>query len=331
MSLQQSFRLTRAVAQRSRGSASCCSLAGERCEGLQTRILPTQSRQRDQRSSHSTLASLRTPFLSTAIVCTSTSVLRSPASLLPSPTHVPVRHYDRQKYLKQKKALKAKQNQEDITLEDGLEVFRKYCLGENRLFSAHVQVLRQEEGQRPIRGDVALPNQVSAEDKAITLVFATGEAADEAKRLGAHIVGGKELIEEIKAGKLDFDKVLSTKEMFPAVIEIARILGPKGLMPSPAKGTVSDDISSMMSSLRAVTKFEVDPDGFIHMEIGKTSWSDDKLLDNIKAFVAAVVSVRPPKTDATKFIQSVSISAKYTAGVNLPLKPFKALSGTAKK
>ncbi|KND02696.1 ribosomal protein L1 [Spizellomyces punctatus DAOM BR117] len=243
----------------------------------------------------------------------------------PGPTLVStVRHYDRKRYLREKKRLKAQQNQEDVSFEEAFSVFRTYCLGEDRVVSAHIQVHRQE-GTRTVRGEVNLPTQVSADDKSVILVFAKGEQAEEAKKLGAHIVGAEELIEEILADKVAFDKVLSTKAMFPEVVKIARVLGPKGLMPSPAKGTVSDDIPKMMSALRASSKFEVDADGFVHLEIGKTAWRDEDVFENIRALLTAILSVRPPKTDANKFIESVNISAKYTPGLKLPLKPFKAM------
>ncbi|KAJ3175518.1 hypothetical protein HDU87_006181 [Geranomyces variabilis] len=262
---------------------------------------------------HSTLLPPRTTTTTTPLFA------RQSPSLL-----VATRNYDRKRYLKEKKKLKAQQNQEDITFADAAAVFRKYCLGEDKVVSAYVQVPRIEEGQRPVRGEVALPVQVSDEDKSIILVFAKGAQAEEATRLGAHIVGSEDLIQEILAGKVQFDKVLSTKDMFPQVIKIARVLGPKGLMPSPAKGTVSDDISTMMSSLRAVTKFEASSDGFIHLEVGKTSWSDDDIFKNMRALVSTVLSSRPSKTDANKYIEAISIAAKYTPGLKLPLKPFKA-------
>ncbi|TPX62523.1 hypothetical protein PhCBS80983_g00257 [Powellomyces hirtus] len=269
-------------------------------------------------------ASLRPPAraqTSPALVLSSLSYILAPCAPLRLSS---IRNYDRKRYLKEKKKLKAQQNQEDITFSDAAAVFRKYCLGEDKVVSAHIQVPKHEEGQRPVRGEVSLPVQVSSEDKSIILVFAKGAQAEEATRLGAHIVGAEELIQDILAGKVTFDKALSTKEMFPQVIKIARVLGPKGLMPSPAKGTVSDDIPTMMSSLRAVTKFEVDADGFVHMEVGRTSWQDDDLFKNMRALVSTILSARPAKTDANKYIEAINISAKYTAGLKLPLKPFKA-------
>ncbi len=139
------------------------------------------------------------------------------------------------------------------------------------MVQVHVQLERGESGSKPIRGEVTLPKQLTSgedgapADKSIILVFAKGAHAERAKELGAHIVGSEDLIAEVLAGNVKFDKVLSTKEMFPHVIKIAKLLGPKGLMPSPARGTVSDDIETMMASLKASTKYSMDEDGVIHL------------------------------------------------------------------
>lgn len=161
-----------------------------------------------------------------------------------------------------------------------LLLLKIYCLGESRAVQAHIQLEKGESGSKPVRGEVTLPKQISSSeaaadgssssgsaDKSIILVFAkAGPHATLAKQLGAHIVGAEDLIADVLSGNVvKFDKVLSTKEMFPHVIKIAKLLGPKGLMPSPARGTVSDDIETMMASLKASTKYEMDEDGFIHL------------------------------------------------------------------
>ncbi|KAJ3049607.1 hypothetical protein HK097_009426 [Rhizophlyctis rosea] len=188
--------------------------------------------------------------------------------------------------------------------------------------AAHVQVPAPTEGVRPLRGEVALPKGLSSEDTSVILVFAKGAQAEEAKKLGAHIVGAEELIQEILADRVKFDKVLSTREMFPQVVKIARVLGPKGLMPSPAKGTVSDDLPAMMANLQATSKFEVDQHGYVHLDIARTAWTDSEILTNITTFVKAVRAARPPKTDESKFVESINISAEYAPGLKLPPQIF---------
>ncbi|RKO83100.1 ribosomal protein L1-like protein, partial [Blyttiomyces helicus] len=178
------------------------------------------------------------------------------------------RVHDRVTQYYQEQAAKAAASQDDITLPVALETFKTYCLGQDLPVVGHIVVGTPADANKPIRGQVDLPIPVALDQKKreVLLVFAEGEQAEEAKRLGAHIVGGPELIPQIVEGKLQFDRVLSTRAMFPAVVNIARILGPKGLMPSPARGTVSDSIASMMTN-RAVmtTKFEADSDNVIHI------------------------------------------------------------------
>ncbi|KAJ3033724.1 hypothetical protein HDV00_005874 [Rhizophlyctis rosea] len=239
----------------------------------------------------------------------------------------PIFSYDRYHRLKREENEKEENLRETrIGFDECFDVFREYCLGEDKIVAAHVQVPKPEAGSRPIRGDIKLPKPMSADDQSVVLVFAKGAQAEEAKRLGAHIVGGDELIQEIVAGNVTFDKALSTKEMFPQVVKIARILGPKGLMPSPAKGTVSDDLPTMMNSLSATSKFEADENGYIHLEIARTGWTNDQVFQNLKAFVTAVQGTRSSKADEEPdaFIESINISSEYVPGLRLPKQQFRA-------
>ncbi|KAJ1341824.1 hypothetical protein BSLG_003597 [Batrachochytrium salamandrivorans] len=184
-------------------------------------------------------------------------------TFLASPAVVAVvdarRCYDKLKYRKEQRLIKKKRNQDDITFGHAFSVFQKYTLGQDLPVTAHIKVRLPEGSFKPLRGEVNFPSRVGQIAKSIVLVFATGEQAAEAKRLGADIVGGDELIQDVSLSlswtiNSLFDRCLSTKDMFPKVIKIARKLGPKGLMPSPAKGTVSDDISEMMTSLQGKYK-----------------------------------------------------------------------------
>eukprot|EP00842_Homolaphlyctis_polyrhiza_P005482 jgi/Hompol1/5935/HPOL_004791-RA len=224
------------------------------------------------------------------------------------------RGYDRYKYRAKKRLLKQKLNQDDIEFPFAFSVFKSYTLGQELPVTAHIKVPSSESGSKPLRGDVTLPHQVGEQSTSRVLVFATGEQAEEAKRLGATYVGGDDLIKEVLEDRVQFDRCLSTKEMFPKVIKIAKKLGPKGLMPS----TVSDDLSQMMASLRGSTKLEPTPNGFINLEIGKSTWTPEDVEANIRALVNAVIAMRPSKTDASRFVQDISISGPHTAGVKLP-------------
>ncbi|KAJ3269085.1 hypothetical protein HDV01_001893 [Terramyces sp. JEL0728] len=132
---------------------------------------------------------------------------------------------------------------------------------------------------------VALPHSIEM-DKPKILVFATGKDAELAKELGADIVGGVELLDQITQNQLQFDRCLSTKQMFPNVVKIAKILGPKGLMPSPAKGTVGDDLRKMMGETNSTIKLEIRDQ--LDMLIGSTAWDNEKLESNIKEVMKTV-------------------------------------------
>ncbi|KAH6561284.1 hypothetical protein BASA62_009893 [Batrachochytrium salamandrivorans] len=252
-------------------------------------------------------------------------------TFLASPAVVAVvdarRCYDKLKYRKEQRLIKKKRNQDDITFGHAFSVFQKYTLGQDLPVTAHIKVRLPEGSFKPLRGEVNFPSRVGQIAKSIVLVFATGEQAAEAKRLGADIVGGDELIQDILDDKLTFDRCLSTKDMFPKVIKIARKLGPKGLMPSPAKGTVSDDISEMMTSLQGSTKFDLDSNGMVQIEIG----TDNKVEANLKALVDAVIKSKPSKQDASRFVETINISCPHTPALLLPnsrfvAKPRKKLS-----
>ncbi|XJO73112.1 hypothetical protein BDV3_004137 [Batrachochytrium dendrobatidis] len=240
------------------------------------------------------------------------------------------RCYDKVKYRREQRKIKQKLNQDDITFDHAFSVFQTYTLGQDLPITAHIKIAHSESG-KPIRGEVMFPHQVGQLEKPVVLMFATGKQAEEAKQLGVDIVGGDELIEQIMEDKITFDRCLSTSEMFPKVIKIARKLGPKGLMPSPAKGTVSDDLPAMMASLHASTKFELGSNNMIQVEVGRALWKESEVEANIKSLIGSIMKSRPSKQDVNGFVESISISAPHTAGMKLPNskfipKPPKALS-----
>ncbi|KAJ3121022.1 hypothetical protein HK098_004062 [Nowakowskiella sp. JEL0407] len=239
-------------------------------------------------------------------------LLNSPVSFVSSQ-----RFYDREKYKQQKLLQKAKRNQEDITFEKALQVFRPYCFDHDLPITVHVK-LNKEDFVMSVKGDVVFQHVEGlrgATSDDVILVFAKGEHAEVARQNGAQIVGGEELIPQIEAGGLSFTRCLATRQMFPHVVKIAKILGPKGLMPSPARGSVSDDIAGMMKTLKATSKFAMDDDEYVHMEIGRTGWPDEKIYgelnfslfailpinhalpDNISTLLTAIQAARPSKSD----------------------------------
>ncbi|TPX42480.1 hypothetical protein SeMB42_g01458 [Synchytrium endobioticum] len=251
-----------------------------------------------------------------------------------------IRHYDKRHYKKQKRALRASRNQENVAFADVMHTFRTYCLGEARPITLHTQLAKpddasSEKSQRVIHGEVTLPHPIQSGATTASgriLVFARDDAAEKAKQLGAAIVGAEELFPQIQEGLLTFDKVLCMKDMYDLVIrEVARYLGPKGLMPTPKKGTVGENLDEMFRTLSLVTKYEADQDNMISVIVGNTSWIDKDVFDNSNSLLQSILQSKPSKTNVSEFIQSIVYSAPRAPGVILPLKPFNLVSESSKK
>lgn len=166
-----------------------------------------------------------------------------------------------------------------------------------------------------VRGVVAMPNGLGKSVR--VAVFAKGAKAEEAKKAGADVVGENELIEQIQAGKIDFDVCIATPDMMGAVGKVAKVLGPKGLMPNPKLGTVTMDVTAAVKAAKAgQVEFRADKGGIVHAGLGKSSFSDEALIQNIKAFVSAVNKAKPPTTKGAYFKKATLSS---TMGVGLKL------------
>jgi large subunit ribosomal protein L1 len=148
------------------------------------------------------------------------------------------------------------------------------------------------QADQNIRGVVSLPNGTGKKVK--VAVFARDKKADEAKKAGAQIVGAEELIETISKGELDFDKVIATPDMMALLGKVAKVLGPKGLMPNPKLGTVSEDVATAVKNVLAgQVEFRADKAGIIQATVGKASFAEEKLVENIKAFMDALNKAKP--------------------------------------
>ena len=166
-----------------------------------------------------------------------------------------------------------------------------------------------------IRGAVVLPHGTGK--KVRVAVFAKGAKADEAKAAGADIVGADDLAEEIKNGNTDFDMVIATPDMMALVGKVGRILGPKGLMPNPKTGTVTADISKAVSNAKSgQVNFRVDKKGNIHAPIGKASFSQDKIRDNMLELVKTINRLKPSSAKG-KFIRGGALSLTMSPAVKL--------------
>jgi large subunit ribosomal protein L1 len=166
-----------------------------------------------------------------------------------------------------------------------------------------------------IRGSVVLPNGTGKTVR--VAVFAKDEKIDEAKAAGADLVGGAELIEDIQAGKLDFDIVISTPNMMGVLGKVARILGPKGLMPNPKTGTVTMDVAQAVKNAKGgQVNFRVDKKGNIHAGIGKISFSKEAITENFTTFIATINKAKP-STAKGRYISNAAISLTMSPSMKL--------------
>jgi large subunit ribosomal protein L1 len=168
-----------------------------------------------------------------------------------------------------------------------------------------------------VRGVVALPNGTGKTVR--VAVFARGAKADEAKAAGADIVGAEDLMETIQSGKIEFDRCIATPDLMPLVGRLGKILGPRNLMPNPKVGTVTMDVKAAVEGAKGgEVQFKVEKAGVIHAGVGKVSFSEDKLAQNIRAFVDAVSRAKPSGAKGT-YLKKVSLSSTMGPGVSLDL------------
>ncbi|MEZ5885559.1 MAG: 50S ribosomal protein L1 [Paracoccaceae bacterium] len=168
-----------------------------------------------------------------------------------------------------------------------------------------------------VRGVVALPNGTGKTVR--VAVFARGGKADEAKAAGADIVGAEDLMETIQSGKIEFDRCIATPDMMPLVGRLGKILGPRNLMPNPKVGTVTMDVKAAVEGAKGgEVQFKVEKAGVIHAGVGKVSFDETKLAQNIRAFVDAVSKAKPSGAKGT-YLKKVSLSSTMGPGVSLDL------------
>jgi large subunit ribosomal protein L1 len=166
-----------------------------------------------------------------------------------------------------------------------------------------------------VRGVVNLPNGSGRNVR--VAVFARGAKAEEATTAGADLVGAEDLVEKVQGGSIDFDRVIATPDMMPLVGRLGKVLGPRGLMPNPKVGTVTMDIANAVKGAKGGSvEFRVEKAGIVQAGVGKASFSEDKLVQNIMAFADAVQKARPAGAKGT-FVQRVAISSTMGPGVKV--------------
>ena len=168
-----------------------------------------------------------------------------------------------------------------------------------------------------VRGVVALPNGTG---RALRVaVFAKGAKADEAKAAGADIVGAEDLAEKVQKGEIDFDRCIATPDMMGVVGRLGKVLGPRGLMPNPKVGTVTMDVAGAVKDAKGgAVEFRVEKAGIVQAGVGKASFEEGALVQNVKAFVDSVVKARPQGAKGT-YLKKISLSSTMGPGVKVAL------------
>lgn len=178
------------------------------------------------------------------------------------------------------------------------------------------------KAEQNVRGSVALPNGLGKNIR--VAVFAKGDKAVEAQNAGADIVGAEDLAEKIKGGFTDFDSVVATPDMMGQVGKVGKILGPRGLMPSPKVGTVTVDVANTVKSLKAGrAEYRVDKAGIVHAPVGKASFGGKKIFENVTAMMLALNKAKPSSSKGV-YLKSGTISLTMGPGIQLDLSSVRA-------
>ncbi len=204
------------------------------------------------------------------------------------------------------------------SLEEAMKLIKENKIAKfDESIEVHIKTrIDAKKGDQQIRGTVILPHGTGKTKK---IAVITSTKADEAKEAGADLVAGEELLEKIKAGKIEFDVLVATPEMMPKLATVAKILGPKGLMPNPKTETVTPKIKEAVEALKkGKASFKNDNSGNIHQLVGKISFEDAKLMENIKTFLEAVEKSKPAAVKG-KLFSGVVICSTMGVGIKISL------------
>ena len=166
-----------------------------------------------------------------------------------------------------------------------------------------------------VRGVVGLPNGTGKDVR--VAVFARGPKADEAKAAGADIVGAEDLMETVQGGTIEFDRCIATPDMMPVVGRLGKVLGPRNLMPNPKVGTVTMDVAEAVKNAKGgEVQFKAEKAGVVHAGVGKASFDEGKLVENVRAFVAAVNKAKPTGAKGT-YVKKISLTSTMGPGISI--------------
>ena len=216
-----------------------------------------------------------------------------------------------------KEATSAFDGQENVSIEKAVSLVKNNAKAK---FDETVDIalnlgVDPRHADQMVRGVCALPNGTGRSLR--VAVFARGAKADEAKNAGADIVGAEDLMEIVQSGKVDFDRCIATPDMMPVVGRLGKVLGPRNLMPNPKVGTVTVDVVAAVSAAKSgEVQFKAEKAGVVHAGVGKVSFEEKKLVENVKAFIESVKKMRPSGAKGT-YMKKVSISSSMGLSVTL--------------
>jgi len=223
------------------------------------------------------------------------------------------------KYRKAAEAIESGERQHVLAARDALARIKSLAYAKfDETVDVHVNLgIDPEKGEQVVRSSVVLPHSIGKVVK--ILVFARGDQATEALKAGADYVGAEDLIQKIEAGWTDFNFAVATPDMMIPVGKVARILGPRGLLPNKKTGTVTEEVGKAVVDLkRGRLFFKNDKSGLVHFSIGKVSFDVDTLLDNLRMFIRALTASKPAAARGV-FIQKVTVAS--TMGVGVQVNP----------
>ncbi len=205
------------------------------------------------------------------------------------------------------------------TLSEAVEALREYA---SKKFDETLEIairlgIDVTKADQNIRGMLSLPNGTG---KSVRVAVFTENAADEATKAGADVVGGQDLIDRVAAGEINFDRVIATPDMMPKMSKIARVLGPKGLMPNPKLGTVTNNVADAVKTAKAgQIEYRAEKKGIIHAGIGKMSFTTDALVENANALIDQLKKIKPASAKG-QYILGISVATTQGPGLKVEAK-----------
>ena len=223
------------------------------------------------------------------------------------------------KNTKRKQTWSALDPKKVYALSDAIETLRGFCSSK---FDESLEIAVKlgvdvAKADQNIRGMLSLPNGTG---KKVRVAVFTINNQEEAKKAGADVIGGEELIDKVANGFLDFDRVIATPDMMPKMSKVARVLGPKGLMPNPKLGTVTNNVAEAVASAKAgQIEYRAEKNGIIHAGIGKMSFATDKLVENANALIEQLKKVKPASAKG-QYILGASVATTQGPGLKVDVK-----------